>query len=247
MARLLIDNSNNRTKLAIGKNTGLSDWRAVISTAELNSDTLKEILAGIRFDAVACASVVPQKAKMLSEFFDSSHAFHLLTHESPHDLGFDLDHPEQIGSDRLANAIAMRKTHGTPGIAVDFGTAVTFSVVSAEGNFSGGIIAPGMAAMTEYLSARTAQLPYIEPIEPAAAIGRTTIEAMHSGAVIGHRGMVREILREIISETEGKPKVIATGGGAAFSASKIPEIDLVDPNLTLEGLRLLAETVFDRN
>ena len=246
MAWLLIDNSNNRTKLALGDKNSLSEWRVVTPTSELNSTSLKKLLEGVRFDAVVCASVVPEKAKLLSDFFKPVSPFHFFTHKSPHGLKFDLDHPEQIGNDRLANALALRETHGMPGIAVDFGTAVTFSVVSEEGNFSGGVIAPGMAAMTEYISTRTAQLPQIEPVEPATAIAKTTVAAMQSGAVIGHRGMVREILREMISEIGGKPKVIATGGGAAFSAPHIEEIDIVDLDLTLEGLRLLAGKAFFR-
>ena len=244
MAWLLIDNSNNRTKLALGDKDRLYQWRAVIPTTDLDSASLGKLLEGISFDGVVCASVVPEKAKLLADFFNPH--FHLLTYKSPHGLGFDLDHPEQIGNDRLANSLALREKYGAPGIAVDFGTAVTFSVVSAEGNFSGGAIAPGMAAMTEYLSSRTAQLPHIAPVEPATAIGKTTVEAMRAGVVIGHRGMVRGILREMISEMGGKPKVIATGGGAAFAAPRIKEIDLVDTDLTLEGLRLLARKVFPK-
>jgi len=244
MAWLLIDNSNTRTKLALGDEHGLSEWRALVRTADLARGSLEKSLEGLRFEGVVCASVVPEKAKLLEDFFNPGTPFHLLTHQSPHELGFDLDHPEQIGSDRLANAIALRGKHGVPGIAVDFGTAVTFSVVSAEGNFCGGAIAPGMAAMTDYLSSRTAQLPLIEPVEPSTAIGKTTVDAMRTGAVIGHRGMVGEILRALIAEAGGKPKVVATGGGAAFAAPHIKEIDVVDTGLTLEGLRLLAGRVF---
>jgi len=244
MAWLLIDNSNTRTKLALGDEDGLSEWRAVIQTADLDGISLGKSLEGFRFEGVVCASVVPEKALLLADFFEPAFPFHLVSYESPHGLGFDLDHPEQIGSDRLANALALRGKHGVPGIAIDFGTAVTFSVISAEGNFLGGAIAPGMAAMTEYLSSKTAQLPLIKPEQPTAAIGKTTVEAMRTGAVIGHRGMVREILRELVSEMGGNPRVVATGGGAPFVAPHIREIGMVDPDLTLEGLRLLAGRVF---
>ena len=146
--------------------------------------------------------------------------------------------------------IAISGDHGAPGFThgkcnlYDFGTAVTFSVLSADGNFSGGAIAPGMAAMTSYLATRTAQLPMVALSEPPSAIGTTTSEAILSGAVIGHRGMVREILREIISELGAHPKVVATGGGAEFGAKGIYEIDVTDPDLTLEGVRLVATEVF---
>ena len=244
MAWLLIDNSNTRTKLAIGDSQGLLQWRAVIPTAELTHASLENLLVGVCFNEVICASVVPAKARMLEEYFSPNFPFHLLTYQSPHDLGFDLPHPEQIGNDRLANAIALIEKHGAPGIAIDFGTAVTFSVVNADGEFTGGAIAPGMAAMTEYLSSRTAQLPLIDPMPPVSLIGKTTVDAMRTGAVIGHRGMVREILRGLISEMGGEPKIVATGGGAAFVAPHLEEIETVDPDLTLEGLRILAGKIF---
>jgi len=244
MAWLLIDNSNTRTKLALGDGHCLLEWRAVIPTADLATPSLQKLLGGISFEAVVCASVVPEKAKLLEDFFKPVCSFHRLNYRSPHGMEFDLDHPEQIGNDRLANAIALLGKHGAPGIAIDFGTAVTFSVVSSKGIFLGGAIAPGMAAMTEYLSSQTAQLPQIDPIEPTSAIGKTTVEAMRSGAVLGHRGMVREILHALVSEMGGAPKVVATGGGAAFAAAHLEEIHLADLDLTLEGLRLIAARIF---
>lgn len=244
MVWLLIDNSNTRTKLALGDGHGLLEWRAVIPTADLAPPSLEKLLKGIHFGAVVCASVVPEKARLLEDFFKPACPCHLLNYRSPHGLGFDLDHPEQIGNDRLANAIALRGKHGAPGIAIDFGTAVTFSVVTAEGNFAGGAIAPGMAAMTEYLSSKTAQLPLIKPLEPTSAIGKTTVEAMRTGAVLGHRGMVREILHALVLEMGGTPKIVATGGGAEFVAPYLEGIDVVDPDLTHEGLRLMAAKLF---
>jgi type III pantothenate kinase len=100
-----------------------------------------------------------------------------------------------------------------------------------------------MAAMTGYLATRTAQLPMVALSEPTTAIGTTTSDAILSGAVLGHRGMVKEILRKIISELGVRPAVIATGGGAKFAAAGIPEIDQVDPDLTLNGIRIVATGV----
>jgi type III pantothenate kinase len=240
MAWLLIDNSNTRTKFALGDGNGLLDWRAVIPTAELDSVALGRSLDGIVFSGVAVASVVPGKAEVIAAHFEGGNPVHFLGWKSPLGFGFDLESPEQIGNDRLANAVALRESHGFPGIAVDFGTAVTFSALSGKGNFLGGAIAPGMAAMTSYLATRTAQLPEIEPTEPCSAIGGTTVEAMKSGAVFGHRGMIQGILRNMFSELGGSTKVIATGGGAAFAAKGIPEINIVDQDLTLEGIRLVA-------
>lgn len=243
MAWLLIDNSNTRTKLALGDAEGLLAWRAVIATADLSDESLEATLRGVAYDGVVVASVVPEKAAFLADHF-SGHPFHAVSFRSPLGFGFDVASPEQIGNDRLANLAALKSRYDSPAIAIDFGTAVTFSVLSPEGDFSGGAIAPGMAAMTSYLATRTAQLPMVGLSEPASAIGTTTTEAILSGAVIGHRGMVREILREIISACGGHPKVVATGGGAEFGAKRIPEIDAIDLELTLEGLRLIAAQVF---
>lgn len=243
MAWLLIDNSNTRTKLALGDADRLLDWRAVIPTADLSAETLAAAITDIRYSGIALASVVPGKALVIAGFF-AGKPFHQISCRSPLGFGFDTDHPEQIGGDRLANAAALKAKYGCPAIAVDFGTAVTFSVLSAGGNFSGGSIAPGMDSMTAYLSERTAQLPKIAHAEPERAIGRTTVEAILSGAVFGHRGMVEGILRKLIAETGGKPEVVATGGGAEFGSTDVGEIGSVDPDLTLEGLRLVAAEVF---
>ncbi len=243
MAWLLIDNSNTRTKLALGDTDGLLAWRAVIATADLSDEFLQNTLRGVAYEGIAVASVVPEKVAFLADHF-SGRPFHSVSYQSPLGFGFDVASPEQIGNDRLANLTALKSKYGSPAIAIDFGTAVTFSVLSPDGNFSGGAIAPGMAAMTSYLATRTAQLPLVALSEPVSAIGTTTTEAILSGAVIGHRGMVREILREIISELAQHPKVVATGGGAEFGAKGIPEIDTIDPELTLEGVRQIAEKVF---
>jgi type III pantothenate kinase len=240
---LLIDNSNSRTKLALGNENGLLDWRAVIPTADLSAATLAAAITDIIYSGIVLASVVPEKALLIGELF-AAKPFHQVICSSPLGYGFEVEKPWQIGSDRLTNAAALKKKYGCPAIAVDFGTAVTFSVLSADGNFSGGAIAPGMDSMTSYLSEKTAQLPKIAQAEPEQAIGRTTVEAILSGAVFGHRGMVEGILRKLIAETGGKPSVVATGGGAEFGSKGVGEIDSVDPNLTLEGLRLIALEVF---
>jgi type III pantothenate kinase len=118
------------------------------------------------------------------------------------DLGIGIDYPDpdSIGADRLANAAACALLHGAPGIVVDFGTAVTFDVISKSGNYIGGVIAPGLNAMTGYLHDRTALLPNIKLREPRSAVGRSTEQAMLSGAVHGYRGLVKEILARIRAE-----------------------------------------------
>ena len=144
-----------------------------------------------------------------------------------------------IGPDRLANAVAARQRFGAPVVVVDFGTAVTFDVVNRAGNYIGGIIAPGLAAMTDYLHEKTALLPRIRIRETKMVVGKSTEQAMLVGAVHGYRGLVRGLIAGLKRELKARNlPVIATGGCAKLIASKIPEIYTVEPRLTLEGLRL---------
>jgi len=128
-------------------------------------------------------------------------------------------------------------------VVVDFGTAVTFDIISRAGAYVGGVIAPGLEVMTDYMFQRTALLPKIDLLEPTEIIGKSTKSAMMAGAVHGYRGMIKEILSEIYEEfgdTGARPKAIATGGYAELISGKIDQIDAVDPDLTLQGLRIIA-------
>lgn len=237
---LLVDISNSYTKLAfatkrkIGKPTRHP-------TEELTVAVLRRILHSRSVETVVVSSVVPRKNKAVTEAAGPARLLFL----SPKlDLGVGIDYPapRSIGADRLANAAAVAQLYGYPAIVVDFGTAVTFDVVSAGGNYVGGVIAPGLEAMTSFLYDRTALLPKLTLREPMRAIGKTTREAMMSGAVFGYRGLVREILLRVTREKfpRRKPKIVATGGYAQLIARKLPEIEAVHPNLTLEGLRIVA-------
>jgi type III pantothenate kinase len=159
-------------------------------------------------------------------------------------LGVEIDYPnrQSIGADRLANAAAVTALYGFPAIVVDFGTAVTFDIVSEHQAYIGGVIAPGLEAMTNFLYRRTALLPKLSLKEPRRAIGKSTTQAMLSGAVFGYRGLVREILAQVRAEQfpHKKVHVVATGGYSRLIARRLPEVDMVHPNLTLEGLRIVA-------
>jgi len=244
MAWLLIDNSNTRTKFALGDAVGLAAWRAVLPTSEVSPETLQSVTGDVDFSAVIVCSVVPNKAVVLKEFFVSRCPVHFLGHESPLGLGIAYPVPSQIGADRLANAAGVLTRHGAPAIIIDFGTAVTFDVISSEPAYCGGVIAPGLGAMSAYLPGKTALLPVIELEEPSSAIGKSTEHAMQAGAVFGYRGLVKEIIGRIRAELAGTPKIIATGGDAALIARGVKEIDAVDPDITLDGLRQVAARVF---
>jgi type III pantothenate kinase len=237
---LLVDISNSYTKLAFATRHRLAK-PIRIPTSELTATSLRRILRARNVNTIFVSSVVPKKNKAIAAAAGSARVLFLIPKL---DLGVGVDYPDpkSIGADRLANAAAVTQLYGYPAIVVDFGTAVTFDVVSARGDYVGGVIAPGLEAMTNFLYQRTALLPKLTLREPDRAIGKTTRGAMMSGAIFGYRGLVREILLRIKRENfpRRKPHVVATGGYARLIARKLPEIEAVHPNLTLEGLRIIA-------
>src|SRR5213075_2986931 len=168
-------------------------------TRKLTTVLLRRILSRQKVRAIIVSSVVPQKNRIVAAAAGSSRVLFL---DPDLDLGVGIDYPmpKTIGADRLANAAAVAQLYGYPAIVVDFGTAVTFDVVSAKGDYIGGVIAPGLEAMTNFLYQRTALLPKISLKEPRRAVGKSTTAAMLSGAVFGYRGLVREILAQVRAE-----------------------------------------------
>jgi type III pantothenate kinase len=237
---LLINLNNTSTKFALADEEKLID-RRVVPTKSVSLSSIKRALRGWKFDRVLLGSVVPKKTEVFRRLFRNQ-----MKEVSPKlNLGIGISYPEpsKIGADRLANTVAVTARYGSPAIVVDFGTAVTFDIVSERGSYQGGVIGPGLAAMTEYLHQRTALLPRIgleELVEPPSAIGKTTRLAMIAGAVHGYRGLVRQILSEVVRELNGKVHIVATGSYADLIAAKLPELQIVDPDLTLEGLRIIA-------
>jgi type III pantothenate kinase len=152
-----------------------------------------------------------------------------------------LDNPREVGPDRVVDAVAAQNLYGKPVIIIDFGTATTFDVVSKEGDYLGGAIAPGIVIATEALYTRTAALPRIGLSHPKQVIGKNTISAMQSGIIFGYIELIEGMIRRIEQELGSKAKVIATGGQAYLLAEEIPAIELVNPDLTLIGLRLIYE------
>jgi type III pantothenate kinase len=199
-----------------------------------------------KITGAAVCSVVPKATEPANRFLRQFGVPVVeLTSRSLRGIGIDYPRPATIGPDRLANALAARTFFGAPSVVVDFGTAVTFDVVNADGNYAGGIIAPGLAAMTTYLHEKTALLPKIEIRETKSVIGKSTTEAMLVGAVHGYRGLIRELINELRGELHvRKLPVVATGGYAKLMARGLPMIDAVMPELTLEGLRILWEQTF---
>ncbi|MDQ2659346.1 MAG: type III pantothenate kinase [Verrucomicrobiota bacterium] len=237
---LLIDVSNSFTKLAFSTATRV-ERSTQVPTHKLTRSAVQEFLRKRPVEAVVVSSVVPAKNGAIRS---AAGRTRVLMIDAKCDLGVGVYYPkpETIGADRLANAAAVAELYGRPAIVVDFGTAVTFDVVSARGDYIGGVIAPGLESMTNFLYDRTALLPRLKLREPGRAIGRTTRAAMMSGAIYGYRGLVREILTRIRAESFARQKVyvVGTGGYAELIARQLPEIATIHPGLTLEGLRLIA-------
>jgi type III pantothenate kinase len=152
-----------------------------------------------------------------------------------------LDSPHEVGADRVVNAVAAFRRYGGPACVVDLGTATTFDLISAEGDYLGGAIAPGIGIAAEALFERTAKLPRIDVARPPNVIGKNTVQAMQSGLLFGYVGLVEGLVARFRAELGPEMKVIATGGLASLIAAETEAIDAVDPWLTLEGLRLIWE------
>jgi type III pantothenate kinase len=241
---LLLDIGNTHTHVA------LAAGRRLLDACDLNTKDvqaghaeaeLKRIVNGRPLRGASLCSVVPAATEPVQRALQKLFGITALqlNPETIRGVGIEYPKPATIGQDRLANAVAVRHHFGAPALVVDFGTAVTFDVVDRAGNYVGGVIAPGLAAMTDYLHEKTALLPRIRIREPRSAIGKNTEHAMLVGAVHGYRGLVRELVREVKAELGVRRlPVVATGGYAALLARRLPEITAVRPNLTLEGLRL---------
>jgi type III pantothenate kinase len=151
------------------------------------------------------------------------------------------DNPREVGADRIVNAVAAFELFGGPTIAVDFGTATTFDVVSRKGEYLGGVIFPGVQISLEALFKHTAKLPRIDMLAPENVIGKSTVDSIRSGAVHGFTGMVENLVRQIKTELGQNAQVVATGGIVEWIASNTTVIDTLDPFLTLDGMRIIYE------
>lgn len=244
---LLFDIGNTHTHV------GLANSRRVLRHVNIPTSSwsggearaaLKKFVGRSRIVGAALCSVVPAKTPKIRAAFAAlfNGVCVELTHQTNTGVAIDYPRPETIGPDRLANAVAAMARYGAPSVVVDFGTAVTFDVVNRQGAYAGGVIAPGISAMTDYLHEKTALLPRIEIRDTQAVIGKNTEQAMLIGAVHGYRGLIREIISGIKRELKSrKLPVIATGGCARLIAKGLSDITAVDPLLTLEGLRLVQE------
>ncbi len=203
-------------------------------------------LAGLKREEISGAvigTVVPAALYNLRRLCRDWFAIEPLIARATLDWGFAIkvDNPEEVGADRLLNALAGKARFGGPLVIVDFGTATTFDVVDRDGAYSGGVIAPGINLSIEALHHAAARLPRIGIGRPQAVIGRSTVPAMQSGIYWGYVGLIEGIVGRIKAEYGGKMRVVATGGLAPLFAEGTLVIEHIDPDLTLDGLRMLAQ------
>lgn len=244
---LLLDIGNTHSHATLSKPGGLGrklDFPTAWWREGRALDALRRLVGRTQPEWAALCSVVPWATRHALVELERGFGVRILevTHRSVGVVGIRYPRPETIGPDRLANAAALRKLYGAPALAIDFGTAVTFDVLDATGSYVGGIIAPGLAAMTDYLHEKTALLPRIRVRATRKALGKSTEEAMLIGAVHGYRHLVRGLIADSVASLGGGPvPVVVTGGYGALIARGVPEITAVNPWLTLEGIRLVLE------
>jgi type III pantothenate kinase len=249
---LVVDAGNTNIVFAVHDGAGWrGSWR-IATEAQRTSDEYAVWLlallahAGLKREAVDAAvigTVVPAALYHLRRLCRDWFEVEPLVARSSLDWGFEIrmDNPEEVGADRLLNALAAHRHYQGPLVVIDFGTATTFDVVAADGAYVGGIIAPGINLSIEALHRAAARLPRIGIGRPQAVIGRSTVPAMQSGIYWGYVAMVEGLVARIQAEFGEKLKVIATGGLAPLLAEGTTVIERIDPDITLDGLRMLAE------
>ena len=249
---LVVDVGNTQTHLGVFRDDELvHDWRfatVLDSTADELGARLRSLLAlreldFVDIDASILSSTVPglrpEWAAMADRYL--GHAMPIVGPGLRTGMPIRMDNPREVGADRLVNAIAAYERLGGPCVIVDFGTAITYDIVGAAGEYVGGIIAPGVEISMEALTSRAAAIPKIDLTPPRALIGKSTVEAIRSGVIHGFAAQVDGILARLRDELGEETAAIATGGLAGAIVPFCELIDEVDPLLTLTGLRLIHE------
>lgn len=251
---LAIDAGNTHIVFGVGDATaGRGEWLAhwrVATVRERTEDELEVLVRGLfatrevspqDLSGVAISNVVPPIASTLERLADRlCGGPHLVvSHETDTGMPLLYNRPQDVGPDRIVNAVAAIAFYGKPAIVVDYGTATTFDAVDAEGRYLGGAIAPGIGISVEALFRQAARLPRIDLVRPESAIGRDTVGSMRSGILHGYAGQTDEMVRRFRRELGEEAVVVATGGIAELLAPHAETVQHLDPWLTLEGLRLL--------
>jgi len=250
---LTCDIGNTNITLGLWKNDQLvTSWRARTVTDKMPDEyavLVRNFLRAVDLnmhdiDGVAISSVVPPLTATFAEL--SRHNIEvealIVTHKTDTGVRLAVDQPEQVGADRIVNAAAVKALYGGPAIVVDFGTATTFDVIGRDGAYHGGAIAPGIGIASDALVNRAARLHKVDLVPPPHPIGTNTIHAMQSGIFWGYVALTEGLVARIRADmNEPDVKIIATGGLAPLFDQHTDVIDLIAPELTLEGLRIIYQ------
>jgi type III pantothenate kinase len=242
---LAIDVGNTQTAFGLYDGERLGEHWRVATDPRRTGDELGVMLSGFldldSVDGICLASSVPTLVQAYEDFAARwAEAPILVVGPGVRTgIGIRYDDPRDLGPDRIANAVAAGEKHGKPCIVVDFGTSTNFDAVSAEGDFVGGVLAPGIEVSMDALAARAARLPKIEFSEPPTVISKTTTAALQAGVVYGFGGQVDGIVEAMRGELGDTARVVATGGLAELIAPHARTVEVVDPFLTLDGLRIV--------
>jgi type III pantothenate kinase len=249
---LLIDVGNTNTVLGISSGEELvTDFRLSTHPVRTADEYGIAVIALLResriepaaIEGVALSSVVPPLTPLFQELVRERFGREPLVIEPGVRTGMPIlyENPHEVGADRIVNGVAAFARYGGPAIVIDFGTATTFDVVTAKGEYLGGVIAPGLGISADALFDHAARLPRVDIKRPARVIGRNTVASMQSGLFFGYAGLVEGIVRRVQQELGEPAKVIATGGLATTFGQEFSFVDAFDPQLTLHGLRLIFE------
>jgi type III pantothenate kinase len=257
---LALDVGNTNITIGLFRAGALLATRRATTAARATPDEIEVTLDGLLrldgialadLDGLAIASVVPNLTSAVEAVADRRGVPLLVASAGTVPLAIRVDRPSEVGADRLVNALAAARLHGTPAVVVDFGTATTLDCIAADGAYVGGAIAPGLELGLEALAARTAKLPRIELRAPDRAIGKDTVTAMQSGTIFGYQALASGLLTRVRGEladangvAPADVRAILTGGlSAAPWARALEGIDAIDPDLTLKGLAILHAEV----
>ena len=250
---LAVDVGNSNTVLGLWRGDALERHWRLTTRRDSTSDEIALSVRGLLGDGAAgdgasaarviVASVVPSLRFSLRQALRQIFSREPLFIEPGVRTGMPIlyEVPQEVGADRIVNAVAAFEAVGGPCIVVDFGTATTFDVVSARGEYVGGVIAPGLNVSADALYHATAKLPRVEIARPPSAVGRNTVNSMQAGLVFGYAGLVDAIVERIRAEVDFHPRVVGTGGLAPLIARETRTIDECDDMLTLLGLALIYE------